>query len=130
MGGVAKNVALESLLVNTPVPVASSGVDNSAADSANPDHWSVFVLQNPAGRCFVGHTENLQQFLASADADVAKWTGQPGPWPLKWKHEGLSQSAARKYETSLKRDKNTPRFYTRTGITPPADDTTGANPNG
>jgi hypothetical protein len=36
-----------------------------------------------------------------------------------WKHEGLSQSAARKYETSLKNDKDTPRFYQRTGLTPP-----------
>ncbi len=67
----------------------------------------------------MGHTEDLKKFVATADVDVAKWTGQPGPWPLVWQHDGLSQEAARKYETSLKRDKESPRFYTRTGLTPP-----------
>ena len=83
------------------------------------ENWSVFVLRNPAGRHFVGHTGDLATFLANADRDVAAWTKQEGPWPLVWKHEGLSQDAARKYETSLKRDKDTPRFYQRTGLTPP-----------
>lgn len=79
----------------------------------------MFVLRNPAGRCFVGHTDDLTRFMASADADVAKWTKLPGPWSLVWQHDGLSESAARKYEISLKRDKDSPRFYTRTGLTPP-----------
>ena len=83
------------------------------------ENWTVFVLRNPAGRFFVGHTDNLAAFLDTADVEVAKWTRQEGPWPLVWKHEGLSQSAARKYETSLKKDKDTPRFYQRTGLTPP-----------
>jgi predicted GIY-YIG superfamily endonuclease len=83
-------------------------------------NWSVFILRNPAGRCFVGHTQDLPGFLAGADADVANWTGQPGPWPLVWRHDGLTEAAARKYEVSLKRDRDTPRFYTRTGLTPPA----------
>ena len=80
--------------------------------------WSVFILRNPAGRCFVGHTDNLPGLLATADADVSKWTGQTGPWPLVWQHDGLTQAAALKYEISLKRDKNSPRFYTRTGLKP------------
>ena len=54
-----------------------------------------------------------------ADTEVAKWTGQPGPWPVVWRHDKLSRKAALKFEVSLKRDKNTPRFYTRTGLTPP-----------
>lgn len=69
----------------------------------------------------MGHTEDLKKFVVTADVDVAKWTGQPGPWPLVWQHDGLSQEAARKYETSLKRDKESPRFYTRTGLTPPPE---------
>lgn len=89
------------------------------APSAPYDTWSVFVLRNPAGRCFVGHAENLDQFALSADTEVAKWTGQPGPWPIVWRHDGLSRKAAIKFEVSLKRDKDTPRFYTRTGLTPP-----------
>lgn len=67
----------------------------------------------------MGHTDNLAGLLATADVEVAKWTKTPGPWPLVWKHEGLTVAAARKYEISLKRDKDTPRFYTRTGLTPP-----------
>lgn len=39
---------------------------------------------------------------------------------LVWRHDGLTKPAALKYEISLKRDKDTPRFYTRTGLTPPA----------
>ena len=94
------------------------------SDSGNPaGTWSVFVLRNPAGRFFVGHTDRLADLVATADTEVAKWTGQPGPWPLVWQHDGLTEAAARKYEISLKRDKNTPRFYTRTGLTPPPDPT-------
>ncbi len=81
--------------------------------------WVVFILRNPAGRCFIGHTADLEKFLATADVDVATWTAKPGPWPLVWKHVGLTEDAARKYETSLKRDRDTPRFYTRTGLVPP-----------
>ena len=88
------------------------------APSSASETWSVFVLRNPAGRCFVGHTENLDQFALTADAEVSKWTGQPGPWPVVWRHDGLSRKAAVKFEVSLKRDKDTPRFYTRTGLTP------------
>lgn len=89
-------------------------------------HWSVYVLRNPADRFFVGHTADLAGFLATADTEVAKWTAQPGPWPLVWKHEGLTEAAARKYEISLKRDKNTPRFFVRTGVIPPVPATTAA----
>ncbi|HRI15760.1 MAG TPA: hypothetical protein PLX89_22415, partial [Verrucomicrobiota bacterium] len=97
----------------------SFGMESSDVTPSFPAQWSVFILRNPAGRCFVGHTDNLARLLASADTDVAKWTGQPGPWPLVWQHDGLTEAAARKYEISLKRDKDTPRFYTRTGLTPP-----------
>lgn len=78
--------------------------------------WTVFVLRNPAGRFFVGHAQDLPGFLAGAD--VPTWTRQPGPWELAWKHEGLTEAAARKYEISLKRDKDTPRFLVRTGLRP------------
>ena len=67
----------------------------------------------------MGHTEHLDQFALTADTEVAKWTGQPGPWPVVWRHDKLSRKAALKFEVSLKRDKNTPRFYTRTGLTRP-----------
>ena len=95
-------------------------MQDAVSQPAPDTQWSVFVLRNPAGRCFVGHTDNLDAFLASADASVAQWTGQPGPWPLIWKHVGLSEMNARKYEISLKKDRNTPQFYKRLGIEPPA----------
>lgn len=81
--------------------------------------WTVFILKNPADRFFIGHTDDLDRFLATADVEVAAWTRRSGPWPLVWKHVGLTQEAARKYETSLKRDRETPRFYQRTGLKPP-----------
>ena len=33
----------------------------------------VFILRNPAGRCFIGHTEDLEKFVTTADADVAAY---------------------------------------------------------
>jgi len=84
-------------------------VESSAPAPSDPsDIWSVFVLRNPAGRCFVGHTEHLDQFALTAE-----------------------RKAALKFEVSLKRDKNTPRFYTRTGLTPPEIELPGtATPEG
>jgi predicted GIY-YIG superfamily endonuclease len=96
----------------------SAAVETAAPNPAPDANWTVFILRNPAGRCFVGHTDNLPGLLATADEEVAKWTKQPGPWPLAWRHDGLTRSAALKYEVSLKRDKDTARFYTRTGLTP------------
>lgn len=58
-----------------------------------------------------------------------KWTKQPGPWPLVWRHHRPTRSAALKYEVSLKRDKDTPRFYTRTGLTPLAPIATHSRDN-
>lgn len=93
---------------------------DNVTKSANPaGNWTVFILRNAADRFFVGHTEDLPAFLSAADVEVAKWTKQPGPWPLVWKHEGLTEAAARKYEVSLKRDKDTPRFFERTQLAPP-----------
>ena len=99
-----------------------------ADTSELPLTWSVFILQNPAGRFFVGHIEHLDTFLTASDETVAKWTGHLGPWPLVWRHDGLSEAAARKYEISLKRDKGTPRFYSRTGLKAP-ETTDGTDPN-
>jgi len=91
-------------------------VESSAPALSDPSEiWSVFVLRNPAGRCFVGHTEHLDQFALTSDIEVAKWTGQPGPWPIVWRHDKLSR-------------KNTPRFYTRTGLTPPEIELPGTLP--
>ena len=110
-------------------PPHDRDVESSAPAPSDPsDIWSVFVLRNPAGRCFVGHTEHLDQFALTADTEVAKWTGQPGPWPVVWRHDKLSRKAALKFEVSLKRDKNTPRFYTRTGLTPPDIESPGTPP--
>ena len=97
-------------------------MDAAASPNAPVGNWSVFILRNPAGRIFVGHTQDLPGLVATADVEVAKWTHQPGPWPLVWQHDGLTEPAARKYEISLKRDKGTPRFYTRTGLTPPPEE--------
>lgn len=100
------------------LPSTSNNWHLSGVEISHDEHWSVFVLRNPAGRCFVGHTDDLAKLMTTADVEVARWTGQPGPWLLVWQHDGLAEAAARKYETSLKKDKETPRFYARTALTP------------
>ena len=106
------------LLLSVGRRVHSAGMQPGETAPNPAAHWTVFILRNATGRFFIGHAGDLDRFMATADADVSTWTGRPGPWPLVWKHEGLTEDAARKYETSLKRDRDTPRFYQRTGLAP------------
>jgi predicted GIY-YIG superfamily endonuclease len=47
----------------------------------------VYIVQNPAGRFYVGHTDNLQNRIAShnrTDKVSGKFTRKNGPWILMW----------------------------------------------
>ena len=60
-------------------------------------YW-VYVLQNPVGKFYVGHTDNLDFRVQShnrTDKMLGKFTRKNGPWHLVWseKHSTLPRNA-------------------------------------
>ena len=79
--------------------------------------YQVYVIQNPAGRFYIGLSEDVTKRLADHNAGVSNWTRLRGPWKLVWTSEPMSLSAARKLENFLKRQKGGNGFFEFTGLT-------------
>ena len=65
----------------------------------------VYVLQNPAGHVYSGHTDNLGNRVAShnrTDKISGKFTRKNGPWILIWSEEHLDRSSAMRREREIK----------------------------
>jgi putative endonuclease len=78
--------------------------------------YQVYVLQNPAGKFYVGLSENVALRLAQHNSGISKWTKSRGPWALVWSSDFLNLSEAHILEKFLKRQKGGDGFYTRTGL--------------
>jgi len=66
--------------------------------------WT-YVLQNPKGRFYVGHTENPAKRLAdhNFNADTqGKWTRKNGPWKRVWCEPHPTRSSAMRRERQIK----------------------------
>ena len=81
-----------------------------------PAAYRVYVLQNLAGRFYVGVTEDVAQRLAQHNTGGSRWTKGKGPWRLVWQSELLPLGAARKLENLLKRQGRGNGFYSMTGL--------------
>ena len=79
--------------------------------------YQVYVIQNSAGRFYIGLSEDVTKRLADHNAGVSNWTRLRGPWKLVWISEPMSLSAARKLENFLKKQKGGVGFYKFTGLT-------------
>ena len=69
----------------------------------------VYILENPEGRFYIGHTDNLEIRLANhnrTDTSAGKWTRKNGPWKLIWSQPFPSRSAAVIREREIKRMKS------------------------
>jgi putative endonuclease len=69
----------------------------------------VYVLQNPAGRFYVGHTDDLERRVKShnrTDKIVGKFTRKNRPWTLVWMEERPDRSSATRREQEIKRWKS------------------------
>ena len=66
-------------------------------------NYRVYVLQNGAGKHYIGLSEDVSVRLREHNAGVSRWTRGKGPWTLLWTSEALSLSDARKLENKLKR---------------------------
>jgi predicted GIY-YIG superfamily endonuclease len=67
-------------------------------------YW-VYILQNPAGRFYVGQTDDLSTRLANhnrTDVLAGKYTRKNGPWTLVWSELHPTRSAAMERERQIK----------------------------
>ncbi len=70
--------------------------------------WT-YILQNPNGRFYVGHTNNLSLRLANHNRTgntCGKFTRRNGPWTLVWSEKHAERSAAVRREREIKRWKS------------------------
>ena len=74
--------------------------------------FSVYVLQNPVGHFYMGHTDNLESRVAShnrTDKISGKFTRKNGPWTLVWlvwSEEHPNRSSAVQREREIKKWKS------------------------
>jgi predicted GIY-YIG superfamily endonuclease len=67
--------------------------------------YRVYILENPAGKFYIGHTDDLNLRLHSHNrTDIArgKFTRKNGPWILAWSEEHSSRAAAMARERQIK----------------------------
>jgi putative endonuclease len=67
--------------------------------------FSVYILQNPHGRFYVGHTDNLNVRVIShnrTDKISGKFTRKNGPWSLVWSEKHSDRSSAMRREREIK----------------------------
>ena len=69
----------------------------------------VYILQNPSGRFYIGHTAEVASRVHShnrTDKLRGKFTRKGGPWTLVWSEAHPSRSAAMARERQIKRMKS------------------------
>jgi putative endonuclease len=65
----------------------------------------VYILQNPAGNFYIGHTDNLENRILSHNRThkiAGKFTRKNGPWALLWSEEHPDRSSAVRREREIK----------------------------
>ncbi|MFN2621232.1 MAG: GIY-YIG nuclease family protein [Chthoniobacterales bacterium] len=76
----------------------------------------VYVLQNSAGKFYIGLSDDVARRVAQHNSDQSRYTKRKGPWTLRWMSEELSLGDARRLENRLKRQKGGIGFYLITGL--------------
>ena len=67
--------------------------------------FAVYILKNPKGRFYIGHTDNLEDRLVShnrTDKISGKFTRKNGPWTLVWSEQYHDRSQAMRRECEIK----------------------------
>ena len=65
----------------------------------------VYILKNPRGQFYVGHTDDLPARMDShnrTDKVLGKFTRKNGPWELVWSEEHSTRSLAVTRERQIK----------------------------
>lgn len=82
-------------------------------------YWT-YMLRNPAGKFYIGLTEDPQGRLEQHNSGRSKWTKNRGPWKLIWQQGPMSLTEARKLENRLKRQRGGRGLFSLTGLQDPA----------
>ncbi len=67
--------------------------------------FHVYILENVAGKFYIGHTDDLQTRLASHNDNGpthGKYTRKNGPWALVWSEEHPDRASAMARERQIK----------------------------
>ena len=67
--------------------------------------FRVYILRNPNGRFYIGHTDDLTKRISShnrTDKIAGKFTRKNGPWTLVWSEEHVDRSSAVRREREIK----------------------------
>jgi len=70
----------------------------------------VYILRNPKGRFYVGHTDDLATRVPShnrTDKILGKFTRKNGPWILVWSEQHPDRASAMRRERQIKSWKST-----------------------
>jgi len=81
-----------------------------------PAVYRVYVLQNTAGKFYIGLSEDVANRLGEHNTGRSRWTRGKGPWSLRWQSLELLLGDARRLENLLKRQKGGTGFYQITGL--------------
>ena len=73
--------------------------------------YRVYVIQNHAGKFYIGLSDHVERRIEQHNVGVSKWTRGKGPWTLIWQSVDMNLSDARKLELLLKRQKGGDGFY-------------------
>jgi putative endonuclease len=76
---------------------------------AAQDEFWVYVLENPAGRVYVGQTEDLVRRVADHNVsgpNRGKYTLKNGSWNLVWSERHPTRASAMQRERQIKRMKS------------------------
>jgi putative endonuclease len=71
--------------------------------------FSVYLLENPSGKFYVGQTADLDKRLADhnrTDSFDGHFTRKNGPWKLVWSEKHETRSSAMLREQQIKRMKS------------------------
>ena len=67
--------------------------------------FHVYILRNPAGRFYVGHTADIEKRVRDhnrTDETNGKFTRKNGPWKLVWSEPHPTRSSAIRREREIK----------------------------
>ena len=74
-------------------------------ESAKSQTYWTYILQNLAGKFYIGHTEDVERRLTdhnNPQIGKGKFTHKHGPWQLVWTEPHPSRSEAMKREKEIK----------------------------
>ena len=78
--------------------------------------YRVYVIENPAGKRYIGISEDVTRRMQQHNTGISKWTRDKGPWSLTWTSDPMSLGEARRLENRLKRQGRGSGFYSITGL--------------